>query len=132
MPMTPAIGLIFWAVFTILCIFIYQKCSSYCAFRIAYTRHSCRQPPTYPHRDKIWGVGPTRGKAGEPFTGRGVFSHDGAIWKHSRELIKPTFTKQEISDLDVLETYYFDQLLCLIPRDGTTIDMQPLLHRFVR
>ena len=77
-----------------------------------------------------WGVGPTRGKAGEPFLGRGVFSYDGTIWKQSRELIKPTFARLEISDLNSL-AMYFNKLLALIPKDGSTVDMQLLLHRFV-
>ena len=79
-----------------------------------------------------WGVGPLRqgSFSSSPFIERGVFSHDGAVWKHSRDLIKPTFSRSEISNLDSLSVY-MDRFLALIPRDGSTTDLQPLLHRLV-
>lgn len=62
--------------------------------------------------------------------GEGIFSQDGPAWKHSREMIKPLFTRSEIADLSPLPTYT-DRLIGLLPRDGRTTNVQPLLHKFV-
>jgi cytochrome P450 monooxygenase len=70
---------------------------------------------------------PTRGKAGSPFLGPSIFS-DGLLWKWSRAMIQPAFIKAEISDVDQLATFV-ERFLDLIPDDGSTIDVQPLLHR---
>ena len=72
-----------------------------------------------------------RNKALSPFLGDGIFSQDGARWKHSRDLIKPLFTRAELSgDIDSFKIYA-DRLLSLIPRDGSTVDLQPLLLKMV-
>ena len=78
-----------------------------------------------------YGVEPTR-KFGTPrFTGDGVLSTDGAAWKHSRALIRPTFARREIADLDSLKMHT-DRMLALLPRDSEPTDLQPLLKRLVR
>lgn len=71
-----------------------------------------------------------RNRSSSPFLGRGIFTEDGAFWKHSRDLIKPTFSRSEISDVNSLGIYV-DRLFDLIPRDESTIDIQPLLHKLV-
>ena len=63
--------------------------------------------------------------------GHGIFASEGAKWKFSRELIKPTFSKVEIGDVRSREVHV-NRFLELIPRDGSTIDMQPLLKKLVR
>lgn len=65
-----------------------------------------------------------------PFLGEGIFSLDGAPWKHSRDLIKPIFSRSEISDVNTLGIHV-DRFLDKIPCDGTTIDLQPLVHNLV-
>ena len=77
-----------------------------------------------------WGKVSARNISSSPFLGRGIFTSDGAFWKHSRDLIKPTFTRSEISDVNSLGVFV-DRLLKLIPRDGTMIDIQPLIHKLV-
>ncbi|CAF9936885.1 MAG: hypothetical protein ALECFALPRED_006997 [Alectoria fallacina] len=67
-----------------------------------------------------------RNKALSPFLGNGIFSQDGASWKHSRDLIKPLFTRAELSDIDSFEVHV-NRFLNLIPRDGSTVDLHPLL-----
>lgn len=86
---------------------------------------------TYSQTDKDWGVAPLRLTAMEPFCGRGFITTDGAIWEHSRALMKPTFYKSNISDLSFFETST-DCFLSKIPKDGSTIDLQPLLYTLVR
>lgn len=72
-----------------------------------------------------------RNKALAPFLGNGIFSQDGAPWKHSRDIIKPLFTRAELSDIESFKVHV-DRFLSLIPRDGGTVDLQPLLLKMVR
>lgn len=71
-----------------------------------------------------------RGRIGAPFLDRGIFTEDGSFWKNALSLIKPTFTKSEISDLDNFEKHVA-RLLPLIPKDGSTFDLLPLVKRLV-
>lgn len=52
-----------------------------------------------------FGVGPRRGNVGAPFLDRGVFTEDGDFWKHSRALIRPTFSHNEVADLASFERH---------------------------
>ena len=74
-----------------------------------------------------WGVEPMRLFAFEPFIGRGIMVADGAFWEQSRALIKPTFTRAQIADLH-LTAYsgHVSKLIGLLPKDGSTVDLQPL------
>lgn len=73
---------------------------------------------------------PSSTKITSPFIGKGIFSEDGPSWKHSRDLIKPIFSRAELSDIDSF-SFHVDRFLDLIPRDGTTIDLQGPLHKLV-
>lgn len=66
-----------------------------------------------------------------PFTGPGVTSSDGARWKASRDLVKPYFERAAFSNLERLSGHV-DCLIEKIPKDGSTVDMQPLFQRWVR
>ena len=77
-----------------------------------------------------WGVEPFRGNRTEPFMGQGVLMNDGEIWKHSRAMIRPTFARSEIANLDDFEIY-LGRMLALVPRDGSTVDLQPLFKKLV-
>ena len=78
-----------------------------------------------------FGLEPLRVGLSAPFIDRGILNTDGAFWSHSRALIRPTFSRAQISDFESYEKH-FRQLLAIIPRDGSTIDLQPLLKRLVR
>ncbi|KUJ07753.1 cytochrome P450 alkane hydroxylase-like protein [Mollisia scopiformis] len=67
-------------------------------------------------------------RATENFLGRGVFNTDGPSWEHSRALLRPIFARAQISNLGHLEARV-DALIGLIPRDGSTVDLLPLLKR---
>ena len=77
-----------------------------------------------------WGKVSSRSISASPVLGRGIFSADGVFWRHSRDLVKPTFARSEISDFNSLGTFV-DRLLEMMPDSGTTIDIQPLLHKLV-
>ena len=59
-----------------------------------------------------------------PLLGDGIFTQQGAAWKHSRELLRKQFARIQYQDL-----YHFaehvDNLIACIPANGT-VDLQPL------
>ncbi|TGO57814.1 hypothetical protein BOTNAR_0193g00090 [Botryotinia narcissicola] len=73
-------------------------------------------------------VEPSRLHAIECFLGRGIFNTDGLSWKQAHLASKPIFARAKISNLDILEER-LDVLLAMIPHDGTTVDLLPLLKR---
>lgn len=75
-------------------------------------------------------VEPLRAPPAHALVGNGIFTIDGADWARSRALTRPSFTKAQFSNLDSLNTHV-NRLLGLIPRDGATVDLQPLFCRFV-
>ena len=60
-----------------------------------------------------------------PLIGKGIFSSDGDDWRHSRAMIRPNFVRAQVANIDAIEIYFQDMLKHL-PRDGTTVDLQPL------
>ncbi|PBP27814.1 cytochrome P450 52A1 [Diplocarpon rosae] len=76
---------------------------------------------------KDFDLGP-RQEAFGPLLGQGIFTTDGAQWEHSRALVRPSFTRAQVADLDTFETH-IQQFISKIPRDGTTIDLQPLFFQ---
>jgi cytochrome P450 len=68
-------------------------------------------------------------KAFYPVTGDSTFSSRGAVWSHGRALLRPCFTKLQISNFDIYEKN-FQKFSKLIPRDGSTVDLQQLFKRF--
>ncbi|KAI9709132.1 MAG: hypothetical protein M1820_003578 [Bogoriella megaspora] len=75
-----------------------------------------------------FGIEPLRAGLSAPFIDRGILNTDGICWSHSRALIRPTFSRAQIFDFESYEKH-FRQLLAVIPGDGSTIDLQPLLKR---
>lgn len=60
--------------------------------------------------------------------GQGIFTSDGALWEHSRALVRPSFTKGQVADLDTFETH-IQHLFAKLPHDGSTVDLQPLFFQ---
>ena len=77
---------------------------------------------------KDWSLGARRIDAFTPLLGQGIFTTDGAAWQHSRELLRPNFTRSQVGDLPTFETHV-DQLIKAIPRDGSTVDLQDLFFQ---
>ncbi len=77
-----------------------------------------------------FGVASLRYGPSVPLLGRGIFTTDGAQWDHSRNLIRPIFARAQISDLAYLEKHV-KRMIDSIPRDCSTIDLQPLLKLLV-
>jgi cytochrome P450 len=64
----------------------------------------------------------------KPFLGDSIFTTDGKEWQSSRQLIRPQFIKDRVSDLHIFERHT-QHMMSLIPRDGSTIDIANLFFR---
>ncbi|KAL5340880.1 cytochrome P450 [Aspergillus crustosus] len=67
----------------------------------------------------------TRHRQFYPTLGDGIFTSDGAVWAHSRALLRPQFKRDQIADLDLMDGH-ITRLIELIPKDGSTFDIQGL------
>jgi cytochrome P450 len=59
------------------------------------------------------------------YLGPGIFASNGHSWERSRALIRPSFTRTQVADLETFETH-IQHLISSIPRDGSTVDLQDL------
>lgn len=67
----------------------------------------------------------------EPFCGRGFITTDGEVWRIARGLLRPTFSKRNISDLSYFAAS-LDEIFEQVPKDGrTVVDLQGLFAKLV-
>ncbi|KAK5050945.1 hypothetical protein LTR84_003504 [Exophiala bonariae] len=59
-----------------------------------------------------------------PLLGHGIFTQEGAAWKHSREMLRKQFVRAQYQNLKQFEEHV-DNLLARIPKSGV-VDLQPL------
>jgi cytochrome P450 len=64
-----------------------------------------------------------------PLLGYGIFTTDGEPWAHSRAMIRPNFSRDQVGDLAAFERH-IQHLFKIIPRDGSTVDLQELFFQF--
>lgn len=65
-----------------------------------------------------------------PFLGEGIFTTDGPAWQHSRELLRPHFSRaQLVEDLQLFERH-LQNVRLHIPKDKSTVDLQDLFFGF--
>lgn len=76
---------------------------------------------------KDFGLGKARQANFGALLGTGIFTVDGHAWEGSRTLLRPQFTRDQVSDLDALEVHV-QRLLHLVP-DGGVVNLQPLFFR---
>jgi len=78
-------------------------------------------------------ISATRSNAFMPLLGEGIFTSRGTQWKHSRALVRPQFSREEISNLDLVERHVQTLLRVLkVGKEGwtETLDLQPLFFYF--
>ena len=97
---------------------------------IVYTMDAANLQAIHTTQFKSFGVEPIRKTVNQGWMGDGIFVSDGRKWKSSRALLKPAFAKGKFGDLVRLEAHV-GRLLALVPRDGSTVDMQLLFQRLV-
>lgn len=71
-----------------------------------------------------WGIAPLRLFFFGPFIGKGIMTTDGSFWSHSRALLKPTFSRGQISDLSAFRVHV-NNLLAALPDNGSDVDLKP-------
>ncbi|KAI5862998.1 putative N-alkane-inducible cytochrome P450 [Durotheca rogersii] len=69
-----------------------------------------------------------------PLLGKGIFTSTGDIWKHSRALLRPQFSREMISDSE-LEEHHLQNLWSRLTVDAESgwtskVDLAPLFFRF--
>ncbi|KAF8852932.1 putative cytochrome P450 [Acephala macrosclerotiorum] len=78
-------------------------------------------------------ISATRSSAFMPLLGEGIFTSTGAQWKHSRALVRPQFSREEISNLELVERHVRTLMRVLSVNDEgwtQTVDLQPLMFYF--
>lgn len=75
-----------------------------------------------------WSLGRSRIEQMSAYLGMGIFTTEGAAWKHSREMLRPCFERSQVADISIMKKHT-DRLINLIPKDGSTVDLQPLFHQ---
>lgn len=79
-------------------------------------------------------LGPQRARAFWPLLGNGIFTQYGLAWRHSRDLMRPQFTRDQVGNLDHEEQHVQNMMSALQIRfqpDGWTsmVDLQDLFFR---
>lgn len=75
-----------------------------------------------------WDIGGSRQKATALTVGpHSIFSVNGREWMQARALARPSFTRNQVADLEILDMHV-ERLLMRIPRDGTMVELQNLLY----
>ena len=77
---------------------------------------------------RSYGIGEEREALVGSLLGKGIFTSDGEAWRHSRNMLRPSFVKSELADLKVFEPHV--QALIQNIKTKTTIDLQPLFNVF--
>ncbi|KAL8852945.1 MAG: hypothetical protein Q9221_002195 [Calogaya cf. arnoldii] len=75
-----------------------------------------------------WNMPDRRKAVFNPIIGRGIFTSDGDDWRHSRELLRPNFVRNQVGDLAAFETH-LEHLIQANPRDRSTVDLRELFFR---
>ena len=65
-----------------------------------------------------------------PFIGEGIFTQDGHVWKHSRDLLRRPFLKTHYQDLESFAEPLKNLINSLLSSPTAVIDLQPLFFRF--
>jgi len=63
-----------------------------------------------------------------PMFGDGIFTQEGAPWKHSRELLRPQFHYKQYDNLEVFREAV-DNLIDIMSQEDGVVDLQPLFFR---
>ena len=77
---------------------------------------------------KSFEIGQEREKVFGTFLGKGIFMSDGEAWRHSRNMLRPSFAKSELADFETFEPHV--QALIDNIQTGTPVDLQPLFSAF--
>ncbi|KAF2671178.1 cytochrome P450 alkane hydroxylase-like protein [Microthyrium microscopicum] len=77
-----------------------------------------------------YGKGPKFNEDFHDFLGDSIFTTDGEIWHNSRQLIRPQFIKDRLSDIQIFERHSKLLVPLLGAGSGKTVDVLDLFFRF--
>jgi cytochrome P450 len=77
---------------------------------------------------KDYGKGEQFRKDWHSFLGNGIFTTDGQLWHNSRQLIRPQFVKDRLSDIEIFEKHV--QVMMTKIQPGQEIDTLDMMFRF--
>jgi cytochrome P450 len=77
---------------------------------------------------KDYGKGEQFRKDWHTFLGNGIFTTDGQLWHNSRQLIRPQFVKDRLSDIDIFEQH--TQILISKIAESGEIDTLDMMFRY--
>jgi cytochrome P450 len=77
---------------------------------------------------KDYGKGEQFRKDWHTFLGNGIFTTDGQLWHNSRQLIRPQFVKDRLSDIDIFEQH--TQILISKIAQSEEIDTLDMMFRY--
>jgi cytochrome P450 len=77
---------------------------------------------------KDYGKGEAFRKDWHTFLGNGIFTTDGELWHNSRQLIRPQFIKDRLSDIKIFEEHV--QVLISKIEQGQEVDTLDMMFRF--
>ncbi|KAL8826825.1 MAG: hypothetical protein Q9191_003562 [Dirinaria sp. TL-2023a] len=75
-----------------------------------------------------WGMG-SRSDGLRPLLGEGIFTQDGAAWRHSRDMLRRQFIRINLRDPNIFEEHVNEMLATLSSAKGI-VDLQPVFFRF--
>ncbi|KAI9928657.1 hypothetical protein ASPWEDRAFT_65708 [Aspergillus wentii DTO 134E9] len=75
-----------------------------------------------------FGLAPSRHDQWFPLFGEGIFTDDGRLWEHSRKMLRPRFTKDQVPDVDWFDVHS-NHFIDALPKDGRPFDIQELVFR---
>lgn len=77
-------------------------------------------------------LGPNRRNNFFPLLGNGIFTQDGKAWEHSRAMMRPQFSREQVSDLD-LEERHVQNMMGTLPTGANAwtseVDLSVLFFR---
>jgi cytochrome P450 len=78
---------------------------------------------------KHYSLGKSRLVNFKDLLGEGIFTLDGAGWEHSRGLLRPQFSRNQVSDIESFETHVTHFLALLPSGEGEVVDLAPIFFR---
>lgn len=78
---------------------------------------------------KDWSLGSARFNAFHPLLGPGIFTSDGPAWEHSRAMLRPQFSRDQVSDIECLDIHVNRLMELMDQSAGEVVDLQPLFFR---
>lgn len=76
-----------------------------------------------------YGKGPHFREEWKDFLGLSIFTTDGEMWHDSRQLLRPQFIKDRLSDLKTFE-HHVQKLLPMLANNGETVRVDDLIYRY--